>query len=69
MVKMPSHGSNASKVCVRVNGWNDEKKLHHVPTLLQGHTWAVYDSLTDEEMDMYAYFKEALLQQLCMSRH
>lgn len=53
------------EVCAGANGWNDEKKLRRVPTLLQGRAWAVYDSLTDEETDTYAHLKEALLQQLC----
>ena len=50
------------EVCAGANGWNDEKKLCRVPTLLQGQAWAVYDSLMEEETDNY---EEALLQQLC----
>lgn len=53
------------EVCAAANGWNDEKKLRRVPTLLQGRAWAVYDSLTDDETDTYAHLKEALMQQLC----
>ena len=53
------------EVCAGANGWNDEKKLRRVPTLLQGRAWAVYDSLMEEETDTYAHLKEALLQQLC----
>ena len=50
------------EVCARAKGWNNEKKLHLVPTLLQGCAWAVYDSLTDKETDTYAHLKEAFLQ-------
>ena len=53
------------EVCAGANGWNDERKLCRVPTLLQGRAWAVYDSLTDGETDTYEHLKEALLQQLC----
>ena len=53
------------EVCTGANGWNNEKKLHRVPTLLQGRAWAVYDFLIEEETDTYAHLKEALLQQLC----
>ena len=60
----PNRGSQF-EVCAIANGWNDEKKLCHVPTLLQGHAWVVYDSLTDDETDMYPHLKEALLGQLC----
>ena len=53
------------EVCAGVNGCNNKNKLRRVSTLLQGHAWAVFDSLTDEETDTYAHLKEALLQQLC----
>ena len=53
------------EVCAAANGWNDGQKLRRVPTLLQGCTWAVYGSLTEEETDTYAHLKDALLQQLC----
>ena len=42
------------KVCVKANRWNDENKLYHVVTLLQGRICTVYDSLTDDEMVTYA---------------
>ena len=45
------------------NGWNDEKKLCGVPTLLQGRASAMYDLLTDDEK---AHLKEAFLGQLCL---
>ena len=41
------------EVCAVANEWGDEKKLRHVPTLLKGRTWAVYEALTDAETDTY----------------
>ena len=41
------------EVCGMANGWNDQKKLSRLPTLLTGHAWAVYDSLhEDGDTDM-----------------
>ena len=40
------------------------KKLLRVPTLLNGQAWAVFESLTDAEMDMYEHLKRALLARL-----
>ena len=53
------------KVCASVNGWNDQKKLLRLLTLLKGHSWAVYDSLGDEETDTYDHLKVAIWKRLC----
>ena len=37
------------KVCGTANGWNDQKKLSCLPTLLKGIAWVVYDSLMRTE--------------------
>ena len=54
------------EVCVAANGWNDNKKLLRLPTLLKGRAWAIYDnSLGDDQIDTYQHLKEALLARLC----
>jgi len=52
------------EVCGTANGWDAAKKLTCLPTLLRGRTWAIYDSLQDDEMDSYDHLKAALLQRL-----
>ena len=46
------------------NGWDDAKKLLHLPILLRGHAWIVFDSLRETEMDTYKHFKAAFLVHL-----
>ena len=41
------------------------KKLLRLPTLLKGHTWAIFEALDEEYMGTYANLKEALLTKLC----
>ena len=53
------------EVCASANGWNDQKKLLRIPTLLKGRSWAIYDSLQDEDMDSYDHLKAAILQRMC----
>ena len=53
------------EVCASANGWNDQKKLLRLPTLLKGRSWAIYDSLQDEETDTYDHLKAAILKRLC----
>jgi len=53
------------EVCATVNGWNDPKKLLRLPTLLKGRSWAVYDSLREEDTDSYEHLKAAILRRLC----
>ena len=33
------------EVCAAANSWDDAKKLLHLPTLLKGRAWAIFDSL------------------------
>ena len=54
------------EVCVTANGWNDQKKFSHLPTLLMGRAWAVYDLLHDEgDTDSYEHLKATILKHLC----
>ena len=53
------------EVCASANGWNDQKKLLRLPTLLKGRSWAIYDTLQDEETDTYDHLKAAILKRLC----
>lgn len=54
------------EVCATANGWNDQKKLSRLPTLLKGRAWAVYDSLHDDgDTDTYEHLKAAILKRLC----
>ena len=54
------------EVCGTANGWNDQKKLSRLPTLLKGRAWAIYDSLhEDGDTDTYEHLKAAILQRLC----
>ena len=53
-------------MCASANGRNYQKKLLCLPTLLKGCSWAIYDSLHDEEMDTYDYLKAAILNCLCL---
>ena len=50
------------EVCASANGWNDQKKLLCLPTLLKGCSWAVYNSLGDKKTDMYHHMKAAILK-------
>jgi len=52
------------EVCAAANGWDAAKMLLRLPTLLKGHAWVVYDSLTEEEADSYEHMKAALLKHL-----
>ena len=53
------------EVCATANGWNDQKKLLRLPTLLKGRSWAVYDSLSDADTDTCEHLKVAILKRLC----
>ena len=48
------------EVCAAANGWNDQKKLLRLPTLLKGRAWAIYDSLGDDQIDSYQNLKAAI---------
>ena len=53
------------EVYATANGWNDPKKLLCLPALLKGRSWAVYDSLREEDTDAYEHLKAAILRRLC----
>ena len=53
------------EVCALANGWYDQKKLLHLPTLIKGHSWAIYDSLQEGDLDTYEHLKDAILKCLC----
>ena len=52
------------EVCAAANGWDGAKKLLHLPTLLKGHAWAIYDALGKGDTDTYDHLKGALLRRL-----
>ena len=52
------------EVCATANGWDAAKKLQHLPTLLRGRAWAIYDSLSEETLDTYDHLKTALRERL-----
>ena len=33
------------EVCTLANGWNDQKKLLRLPTLLKGRSWATAEAI------------------------
>ena len=46
------------EVCAIANGWDAQKKLTRLPTLLRGRAWVIFDSLTAEaETDLYDHLK------------
>ena len=57
------------EVCASANGWNDQKKLLRLPTLLKGRSWAIYDSLQDEETDTYDHLNRPLNSHDLVVRH
>ena len=50
--------------CAAANGWDNGKKLLHLPTLLRGRVWGIYDSLGEVDTDTYAHLMDAFLQRL-----
>ena len=52
------------EVCSAANGWDEAKKRLHLPTLLRGHAWAVFNSLGEGDTDTYDHLKAALLLRL-----
>jgi len=35
------------EVCAAANDWNNAKKLKHLPMLLRGRAWAIFNALPD----------------------
>ena len=46
------------------NEWDATKQLLHLPTFLQGRSWAIYESLRDADKETYAKLKKAILNRL-----
>ena len=55
-----------SEVCAAANEWDNGKKFKHLPTLLRGRAWAIFDALPDTSTDTYEHLKEALLSRLSL---
>ena len=53
-------------MCYAANDWNEAKQLLHLPMLLKGHAWAIFEVLDEEHMGSYANLKRALLIKLCL---
>ena len=53
-----------SKRFAAANEWNVAKQLLHLPTLLRGRSWAVYESLRDADKESYDKLKKAILDRL-----
>jgi len=47
-----------------VNGWDEEKQLLHLPTILRGRAWALCEALGEDQTDTYTHLKAALLAKL-----
>ena len=49
------------EVCAAANDRNNAKKLLRVPTMLKEQVWAVFESLSDAETEMYEHLQTTLL--------
>ena len=52
------------ELCAAINDWNAAKQLLHLPMLLRGRAWAIYESLSDADKETYAKLKKAILERL-----
>ena len=52
------------KLCAAANEWDAVKQLLHLLTLLRGHSWAIYESLSDADKETYRKLKKAILERL-----
>ena len=52
------------EVCGTANGWDDGKWQLRQPMLLKGRAWAAYEALGEDQTDIYAHLKAALLAKL-----
>ena len=41
------------ELCAAANEWNEAKKLLRLPTLFKGRAWAIFESLGEDEKDMW----------------
>ena len=52
------------ELCAAANEWNAAKQLLHLPTLLRGRSWAIYELLIDADKESYDALKKAILNRL-----
>ena len=52
------------ELCAAINDWNVAKQLLHIPTLLRGWAWAIYESLSDADKETYVKLEKAILERL-----
>ena len=52
------------ELCAAANEWNAAKQLLRLPTLLRGRSWAIYESLGDDDKESYDKLKKAILDRL-----
>jgi len=66
----PLHHEDASswfrrfELCAAANEWDAAKQLLRLPTMLRGRSWAIYESLGDDDKETYAKLKKAILDRL-----
>jgi len=51
-------------LCAAANEWNAAKQLLRLPTLLRGRSWAIYESLGEDDKETYKKLKKAILERL-----
>ncbi|KAF4649650.1 paraneoplastic Ma antigen, partial [Perkinsus chesapeaki] len=52
------------QTCAQANGWNDAEQLKHLPPLLHGDAWIIYDDLANNEKDTFAHMVANLSKKL-----
>ena len=52
------------ELCAAANEWDAAKQLLRLPTLLRGRSWAIYESLSDDDKETYKKLKKAILERL-----
>ena len=49
-------------VCATANNWNNDARLRHLPTLLVGRAFAIFQRLPNNQKDTMAHLREALIE-------
>ncbi|KAF4759117.1 paraneoplastic Ma antigen, partial [Perkinsus olseni] len=55
------------QACAKANKWSDEDKLRHLPPLLKGDAWIIYDELDEEEKDTLEKLVDNLTKKLTVA--
>ncbi|KAF4651720.1 paraneoplastic Ma antigen [Perkinsus chesapeaki] len=55
------------KVCAEANEWNEQDQLRHLPPLLKGDAWILYDELQDNEKDTLQHLVTNLSKKLTIA--